>query len=123
MMSQESCVQPRHPLLCWIRYKLDLVATDEQSGRELRESGWEDVWIQATCFYWRIYAGPRWIRLAWYNDVKLHGMEEGTLRELLEHVFRPRAWNWRLAMWHFPRRSRGGKGLIVRHRSGLRIIG
>jgi hypothetical protein len=110
-------------LLEVIRDRLDIVATDEQSGRELRESGWEDVWIQATCFYWKIYAGPRWIRLAWYNDIKLRGMEEGTLRELLEHVFRPRAWNWRLAMWHFPRRSRGGQGLIVRHRSGLRIIG
>ncbi len=123
MMENKELVPLNRPLLSWIRRKLDIVATDEHSERELRASGWDDVTLQGSCFYWRIYLGPRWIRFAWYEDIKLRGMEEGTLRELLEHVFRPRAWNWRLANWHMPRRSRGGRGLIVRKDNGWEVIG
>ncbi len=123
MRDSEELVPLRRPLLSWIRRKLGIVANDAQGERELRASGWDDVTLQGSCFYWRIYWGPKWIRLAWYNDIKLRGMEDGTLRELLEHVFRPRTWNHRLAIWHFPRRSRGGRGLIVRKDNGWEVIG
>lgn len=106
-----------------IRNKLGIVATDEQGELELRTSGWEDVWIQATCFYWRIWIGPRWVRLAWYEEIRLRGMPDGSLRALLEHVFRPRKWNHRLALWHMPRKARGGRGLIVRKENGWEVIG
>jgi hypothetical protein len=61
MMDNKELVPLNRPVLSWIRRKLDIVATDEQSERELRASGWDDVTLQGSCFYWRIYLGPRWI--------------------------------------------------------------
>lgn len=110
-------------LLGVIRHRLGIVADDAQARRELAESGWGDVLDLASQFYWRIWVGPSWRRLAWYAEIGRHGMPEGSLRELLEYVFTPVVWNRRLSVWHFPRRSRGGRGLIVRHRSGLEVIG
>jgi hypothetical protein len=110
-------------LLSAIRAQLGITTGEAHARRELAASGWDEVLTQASCFYWRIWLGPPRIRRAWYRDIKLHGMPEGSLRELLEHVFRPIAWNRRLAILNFPRRSRGGRGLITRHPSGLQVIG
>ena len=123
MRDREMPTPRTRTLLVWIRRKLELEAVDDQSLEELRQSGWEDVWIQATCFYWRIYLGPRWIRLTWYHDIELHGMEDGTLHELLQHVFRPRAWNRRLAIRNLTQRSRGERSLVSKKDNGWIVIG
>ena len=110
-------------LLASLRARYGVVAVDAASHRELDESGWDEVLTNASKFYWRIWLGPPMDRLRWYQEIKLHGMPEGSLAELVEHVLRPVRWNQRLAIWHYPRRSRGGRGLIVKRDSGWEVIG
>lgn len=90
-------------LLTSIRRHLAILPCNEEERELIEGGGWMDVWIQATCFWWWVWIGPRKARISWYEEIKLRGMTQGTRRELLQHVFRPREMNFARAARFYPR--------------------